>query len=229
MDETSFSPQSIIWDMDGTIFDTERLIVDVWEEICDRNGYSNSRPLFLSCIGKNRRDARRMIFEYFGSDFPLDTLREERLRLVQEKIDELGDAFIKDGVREALEWATERKIPTALASSSDYERVIAHLDHMNLRKHFSTIVGGDQVASGKPDPEIFLAAAEGLGIAPERCVVIEDSHNGVVAAHAAGMHVLMIPDMVNPTEITMQHVHCLLASGKEITTTLSGLFYSDAD
>lgn len=215
--------KAIIWDMDGTMFDTEQLDLSCWEEICMAHGYKEPRPTLVSCIGKNVRDTDEILMRHFGSDFDIASLRAEQHALLQKKIDEFGIP-IKDGILETLAWTATHSIPNGLASSSNRARIIANLETSDLCKHFDVIIGGDQITQGKPDPEIFLKAAEELGVRPEECIVFEDSQYGIIAANEAGMHVVMIPDLISPTDEILKRTNYLLTSGTEIIALLERLF-----
>lgn len=214
-----FPFKAAIWDMDGTIFDTERIVLDSWTEVCEKHGYGETREVFLTCIGRNMRESNAIMKQNFGEDFDVDAMRKEKNDVMQKHIDANG-LPIKEGIREALEWIEKKKIPTALASSSDHAKILLHLTHAGLEKYFSVIVGGDQVTHSKPHPEIFFKTAEKLGVAPNDCIVFEDSANGVISASNSGMHVVMIPDLVAVTDEILKHTDHVLRSGKEIVSLL---------
>ncbi len=215
-----FSPKAVIWDMDGTIFDTERIVLDSWVEVCGKHGYSDARAVVLSCIGRNMRESDDILRKNFGEGFDIAAMRKEKNEIMHNYIEKFG-LPIKEGIVDALEWIWKQKIPTAIASSSDHAKILLHLKHAGLEKYFHVIVGGDQITHGKPHPEIFLLAAQKLGVVPKDCIVFEDSGNGVLSASASGMRVVMIPDLVAVTDDIAEHVDHLLKSGTEIVPLLS--------
>ena len=186
---------SVIFDMDGVIFDSERAYIDTFRAICEREGMPFIEQACVECIGSNWQATKKIYEKWYGEDwdFPYyyDKVREEMGRL----------SFpLKPYVRELFSYLADREIPCALASSTRRESVVRMLDDAGLSDHFKTLVCGDMVSHSKPHPEIFLAAAEALGELPGDCYVIEDSFNGVRAGKAAGMRTLMVPDILQPDE-----------------------------
>ncbi len=214
--------KAIIWDMDGTIFDTERVVIDAWVEICEKHGYKNSREVLLQCIGRNMRESNDILRKNFGPNFDIEGLRAEKNDLVHAVYEKDGIP-LKEGITDALAWIEAKGILNALASSSDYSKILSHLTSTDLQAYFSVIIGGDQITNGKPHPEIFLKAAEKLNVKPEQCIVFEDSRNGVLSASAAGMRVVMIPDLVPMTDDLAPKVHHPLSSGTEIIELLKSI------
>lgn len=212
-----------IWDMDGTLLDTERLALECAEQICTDAGCPDARTVLLQVIGRTARDADGIIRKHFASYIDAQELRERKRALMHERMEREGMP-VKPGVRQALAWLLEHGIPSAVASSTQQSIVHAHLERAGLGTFFRETVGGDQVQRGKPDPEIFLTAAEKLGVQPTRCLAIEDSHNGVIAAHAAGMHVIMVPDMIPPNPEIHARIHHMFSSLEEAMPLLATLF-----
>ncbi len=191
--------RAIIFDMDGLMLDTERLALKAWQLAGADFGFPISDDIFITMLGRNRRDSDCILVEIFGSDFPVDAVRKKRRTYVDGWIDE-GKLAVKSGLLELLGFLDEISMPKAVATSTGYERAIHKLSLTNLLDHFPVVIAGDQVQKGKPAPDIFLAAAIRLDILPERCLVLEDSDTGIQAAYDAGMTPVMIPDMKPPSE-----------------------------
>ena len=219
----STQPLATIWDMDGTILDTERLAMESWEEVCIAHGYLNPKPTLYKLIGRTWKDSAAILQEDFGEDFDPEEMRIVRNRITDERMAQHGIP-VKAGVESTLTWLRSRHVPSAVASSTRREKVVTYLQGTHLLPHFKTVVGGDQVLRGKPDPEIFLKAASQLKVKPEQCVVFEDSFNGVLAAHAANMRVVMIPDLLPATEEILRYVHHQLQSLEEAMPLLGRMF-----
>ncbi len=219
--------KAVLWDMDGTLFDTERIVMDCWERVCDAHGYANSRPILLRCIGRNIRESNEILRENFGEGIDIEAMRKEQKDLMYGEIGK-SSVPVKAGITDALEWMATKGIPTALASSSDHAKIVSYLERSGLKKYFITIVGGDEVTQGKPHPEMYLTTAKKLGIEPKDCLVFEDSRNGVISASEAGMQVVMIPDLVDITDDLVPRVHYLLRSGTEIIPLLETIFLTEA-
>ena len=188
------------------MIDTERLALKAWQLAGADFGFPISDDIFITMVGRNRRDSDCILVEIFGSDFPVDAVRKRYRTYVDGWIDE-GKLAVKSGLLELLSFLGEISIPKAVATSTEYERAIYKLAFTNLLAHFPVVIAGDQVQKGKPAPDIFLAAAARLDIVPERCLVLEDSDAGIQAAYDAGMMPVMIPDMKPPSEKSLAFAH----------------------
>ena len=191
--------QAVIFDMDGVIFDTEHLAMSLWIQAADELGIPGIAEVYPSVIGTTTIRTHEILAEHYGASFP----REEFDRRVRELYHEYYDREglpVKPGAPELLSSLTANHIPLALASSTHSDLVRRELRDAGFLDYFDVVIGGDMVTHSKPHPEIFLLAANALNAAPENCYVIEDSFNGIRAAAAAGVHPLMVPDMLQPTE-----------------------------
>ena len=188
----------VIFDMDGVIFDSERVYVEAYKRLAPKYGLTDVEAVHKACmdsIGVTRVKTREIFFEYVGHEFDYYAYRED----VQKELNKT-DYELKPGVFELFDWLKENGIHTALASSTREVSVRKSLGKVDLIPYFDTLVCGDMVSHSKPHPEIFLTAAERLGADPRDCYVIEDSYNGIRAAHAAGMHPIMVPDILQPDD-----------------------------
>lgn len=190
--------EAVIFDMDGLLIDTERVLFETMVEVGPEFGVVVDRPLFQSLIGLPIGPSSAILVETFGPAFPLD----EFLAAVRKKARSINQAgvVLKEGVVELLDLLDELDLPRAVCTSSARENAEHHLGQHDLVKRFTTIVARGDYTHGKPHPEPFLTAAARLGVEPIACLALEDSHNGVRAAHAAGMQVVMVPDMLEATE-----------------------------
>ena len=188
-----------VFDMDGLIFDSERAGFECWSEVAKTYGFNDITALYRECIGCSRVRVEKLVKAVFGEDFPYDRFRQQVFELYTERYGG-GKMPLKTGAREILEYLKTKGIRTAIASSSDREMVCSLLDGAGLTEYFDEIVAGDMVTRSKPEPDIFLAACRLLGTAPERTVAVEDSYNGIRAAHAGGLRPVMVPDMLPADE-----------------------------
>ena len=188
-----------VFDMDGLIFDSERAGFECWSEVAKTYGFNDITALYRECIGCSRVRVEKLVKGAFGEGFPFDRFREKVFTLYTGRYGG-GKMPLKTGAREILEYLKEKGKKTALASSSDREMVLRLLDGAGLTEYFDGIVAGDMVTRSKPEPDIFLAACRLLGTAPERTVAVEDSYNGIRAAHAGGLRPVMVPDMLPADE-----------------------------
>ena len=189
---------NVIFDMDGVIFDSERAYIAAYKKLAPKYGLNDFEVIHRACmdsIGANRQKTKEIFFAYVGHEFDYLAYRED----VQAELNK-NDYVIKPGVYEIFDWLREIGAKIALASSTREVSVRKSLGKADLVKYFDQIVCGDMVSHSKPHPEIFLKAAETLQVAPETCYVIEDSFKGIRAAHAAGMHPIMVPDILQPDE-----------------------------
>lgn len=191
--------KAIIFDMDGVIFDSERAVLRCWQELSARYGFARVEVPYMRCVGVNAAVSRQIFLDFYGADFPYDRYSGEVSRNYHARYDG-GRLPMKPGIRELLDALGQRNCPLALASSTRSATVTAQLRDAGLLPCFRAVIGGDQVSHSKPHPEIFLTAAEQLGVAPGDCCVVEDSYNGIRAAHAGGMIPLMVPDTLPPDE-----------------------------
>ena len=206
---------SVIFDMDGVIFDSERIVCDLWIDFAKENNMQGMDELILKCIGINERATEKLFLETYGEDCPYD----EYKKVIGERYRALcggGKLPKKPGVDELLCFLKENGIKTALASSTNVKTVTNQLRDAGILEYFDVVIGGDMVTKSKPDPEIFLEAADKLGVDPTLSYIIEDSFNGIKAAYAAGAKPLMVPDIIQPDEEITKLCHKIFVNLHEV-------------
>lgn len=203
--------RAFIFDLDGVIFDSERLYIDCCIEIAEKLGMDHIVETCHRCIGVTTEVTRAILLETYRDIDLVDRFREQSVALVRSKIDS-GFLEMKPGVRELLDSLRARGCRIAIASSTNTDIVKKELADAGLIGYFSAIVGGEQAQRSKPNPDIFLKAAELLEEKPENCVVIEDSFNGIRAAKAAGMTAIMVPDQLVPDDEILRLADYVLPS-----------------
>ena len=196
----SLHAQGVIFDMDGVIFDTERFYLDCCIPAAEKLGMERIEEVSFRCIGLTKEETDRRMLEFYGPDAPLDDFEREVSAVFRQRYEELKHMPVKPGAEALLSWLKQRQVPLALASSTRIAIVTQELKDAGLYGYFDVIIGGDMVSRSKPEPDIFLKAAELLGEKPDNCIVIEDSFNGIRAAKAAGMTAVMVPDQLEPDE-----------------------------
>lgn len=206
---------TVVFDMDGVLFDTERLCLESWLAVAGQHGIPGMEEFFPTCIGRNNTDTKALVLEHYGAKFPYEEFCREASRWFHDRIEQNG-LPVKEGVRELLQFLKDRDWNVGLASSSRYQSVVGHLERAGIRDAFSVIVGGDMVEHSKPRPDIYLMACEKLCAAPSECYAIEDSPNGIRAAHSAGMRPIMVPDLVAPDAEMEQLAHIICRNLREV-------------
>lgn len=191
--------KAVVFDMDGVLFDTERICRDSWLEAAKRRGLRGMEEVFPRCIGLNSNGSRKIVREAYGEDFAYEDFRQEASAWFWNYIEERGMP-VMPGAEELLGWLEEEGWLLGLASSTRRSSVMACLERAGFLRYFPVVVAGDMVEYAKPSPEIYLMACSRLGVKPQEAYAIEDSPNGIRAAGAAGMRPLMVPDMIAPDQ-----------------------------
>lgn len=190
--------QAVIFDMDGLLFDTEPLIKSAKLTAIRALGFEFSDVSYNAMIGVPGPECDILIQTHFGPTFPmadyLASYRGDWQRLIAK------GTPLKLGAADIIRHLHDLEMPLGLATSSGRESAEHHLASAGLRRFFNAVVTRNDVTRGKPHPDLYLKAAENLGVAPEHCLALEDSHNGVRAAHAAGCLPIMVPDLLEATD-----------------------------
>lgn len=211
---------AVVFDMDGVIFDSERLVIECWKVIACKYGIVDVETVCRDCLGINKEASRRKFLEYYGENFPYDAYKSEMSALYHERYSG-GRLPMKPGIKELLIFLRENGKHTALASSTRRQVVTQELTDAGLMGYFDEIICGDMVARSKPEPDIYLKACECLGVAPEDAYAVEDSYNGIRSAAAAGLKPVMVPDLAEPTVEMEALAEVILPSLLEVREYLS--------
>lgn len=189
---------AVVFDMDGLLIDSERLMLQATQGAALAMGRDMPLPVFQSMVGLTHAASDGILIDHFGAGFALDDyVAEVRARYVEAH---KAGVALKAGVVEMLDHLDTVGAPRAVATSSRMQSVETHLGHAGLLSRFDAFITAESVTNGKPHPEPYLKAAAALGLDPRDCIALEDSHNGVRAAAAAGMMTIMVPDMLEPND-----------------------------
>lgn len=208
------------------MLDSESLYQEAWQVATAELGYQLDAELYLSLVGRSNAAAERAFIQVYGPEFPVATFRKS-WEAHWHQLVEVRGIPVKPGLLALLNWVEEQSIPKAVGTSSNLKEAELCLTAAGIRDRFSTLVTVDQVAAGKPAPDIFLAAAHRLGTAPAQCLVLEDSNAGVKAAHAGGLPVVMVPDLQVPTQESQAIALDIYPSLHEVLTWLQQLMYTN--
>ena len=201
---------AIILDMDGLMVDTEPLYKTAWQAACSELGFDLNDERYAKIVGRPLPDCERVLAEEFGPSFSLDALRARWPAIWRDEVGRLGIQK-KPGLDELLALATEQGLPVAVATSTNADWAQSTLDRAGLANRFEVIVTGDQIARGKPAPDIYLEAARRLGVPPAECVAIEDSEAGIQSIAAAGMFGILVPHWT-PSSVARAAAHSIVPS-----------------
>lgn len=191
--------KAVIFDMDGIIFDSERLAFSCWKKVAQEYQLDGMEEVFPPCIGANEVRTREILINYYGSDFSYDAFRKDTSVLFREMMNKDG-LPVKKGVKELFACLKINDIPIGLASSTRLAIVTEELQQAGLYNFFQAVTGGDQLKRSKPEPDIYLMACEKLGVRPKDTYAVEDSYNGIRSSYSAGMMPIMVPDLLPPTD-----------------------------
>ena len=213
--------EAVIFDMDGVIFDSEALVMKTWKIVAEKYGFGDIESVCRQCLGTNAAATRQIFLDAYGEDFPYDDYKKEMSELYHMEAAG-GNLPVKPGVREILKYLKNAEIKTGLATSTREAVVRKELEEAGIIEFFDVIVCGDMVERSKPAPDIYLEACRMLQVRPEDSCAVEDSYNGIRAAHAVGMKPVMVPDLAEPTEEMENLAERILPSLHEVREYLAG-------
>lgn len=216
--------KAVVFDMDGVVFDSEKKVVECWQEVAKKHNIPDIEDACRDCLGLNSSATRTYMLERYGADFPYDKYKKEMSGIFHERYDD-GKLPLKGGVKEILSWLCDNKIKVALATSTRKAIVTAELRAAGIYDYFDKIVCGDMVERSKPAPDIFLKACHELDIMPEYAYAIEDSYNGVRSANSAGLKVIMVPDLAPATEEMIGLTEKVMRDLKEVLDFFQDIMY----
>lgn len=190
--------EALVFDMDGLLFDSERIVKRSWEVAGSWLGIEHMGNHIYHTLGRNLAGRNEYFRQVIGVDFPCEEFAKRTRECFYEIVSKEG-LPMKPGVREVLEYGRDHGYKMAVATSSRREYAMKNLKEAEIYEFFDGMIFGDMVRRAKPDPEIYLRACECIGVCPEQSIALEDAPSGIRAAHAAGMLPVMVPDLVEPT------------------------------
>ena len=206
--------RAVIFDMDGLMFDTERIAQVAWYRALADCGFAVTDDVYATVIGRTAPDTRAIFVAALGPDLPIDTIETAMSCHFSELLEPAPP--LKPGLLGLLDDIERFGLRTAVASSTANSEVRRRLGVSGLDGRFEVVVGGDEVNAGKPEPDVFLRAGQLLGVAATQCVVLEDSEAGIRAASAAGMQTVLVPDMIAPSPLCSELATHVVSSLAEV-------------
>ncbi|MCM1498614.1 MAG: HAD family phosphatase [Clostridium sp.] len=193
--------EAVVFDMDGVIFDSEKLYRKHWMISGEEYGIPEAQMAEIcnQIAGATKERNEKLMKSYFGDSFDYMTFRKKTMDRMDEDIRQNG-LELKPGVQELFRFLKQKEIRIGLATSTQRERAGRNLRNAGILQEFDYIMYGGIVENGKPAPDIYLAACKGLGVKPENAIGVEDSINGVKSSAAAGLYTIMVIDLIEPTE-----------------------------
>jgi len=213
-------PKAVIFDLDGTLIDTEKYYRRVWPQALEHFGYHPTDEQALELRSLGRPFAPKKLKEWFGEDFDYDVVRNYRKELFEKCIEEEG-VKLKPGVKELLDELRAKNIIIAIATATDIERTQRYLDKVGIAEYFDKICSAANVKEGKPSPDVYIEACKQLKLDPAACFAVEDAPNGIKSAAAAGCRVIFVPDQTKDEPEAEKLIFAKVETADEIIKLLS--------
>lgn len=211
--------EALIFDMDGLLFDSERVVQRSWNIAGNELGFGLVGENIYNTLGMNLKSRTDYFKRVYGMDFPMDRFAE-RTREIYYAIAREEGVPLKPGVRALLEYGKQHGYKMGVATSSRQEHAVNAMKEKGIYDYFNNCVFGDMVENAKPDPEIYETACQKLGTEPENAMALEDAPNGIRSASQAGMYAVMIPDLVQPDEVMKRTAYRICGNLYEVIDLL---------
>lgn len=214
---------TVIFDMDGTLYNTELIYFECYRAAAAEMGLDFTFELFAHGVGISREEANKFIKQHFGSNTDTDHLQRRTYQLVEDYLQSGGDIPFMPGAKAAVELFYKRGLTLGLASSNIRKWVDFYLEKTGLQKYFAALTTCEEVEQLKPNPEVYLRTATKLGASPQQCLVFEDSVAGATAGIAAGMRTCMIPNIKRPDTFVNEHAFKIYDSFLQVPADIDEL------
>ena len=206
--------KAVLFDLDGTIIDTEKYYHSYWPKAFEKFGYNMTDEQSLGMRYLGSPYVEEYVEKLFGKNVDLAGIKKYARSLVDESIRTNG-LELKDGVVECLKFLKTKDVKIAIATATAIERTEKYVKEANIEEYFDDIISAKNVPHGKPAPDVYISACEKLNVNPKNTIAVEDSPNGVVSASRAGCNVVMVPDQSKPDEKLMSCLFGYIGSLKE--------------
>ena len=217
----NMSIKAVLFDMDGLMVDTESLATEAFIHSAKKQGYDMTKEETLLVLGFTTKSIYDFWENYFkNSDVSGKQLVDDHYKYIENILFTTGPRKMPY-IEELLKYLKESNYKVAVASSSNMNHIINNMEKTGLKKYIDEFASGAEVENGKPAPDVFLLAAERLGVKPEECLVLEDSKAGVIAGSAAGSKVIMVPDMFKPDDECREKAYKIVGNLGEVIKLLN--------
>ncbi|WP_026959370.1 HAD family hydrolase [Aliagarivorans taiwanensis] len=209
---------TVLFDMDGLIFDTEGRYKLCWQAAASEQGFTLDDAFYQGFIGVQDAQCEQMLLSHFGSRFDLPRFRRER----DQQLTALSNKPVdyKPGFEALFQQLIAQNYRLALVTSSSLPQVRHHFADSPWLEKFEVVISAEDIANGKPAPDCYLLATERLGVTPAQCMVLEDSNNGMRAGIAAGCQAVMVPDLLKPDDDVRANAMAIVSSLLEVPALL---------
>ncbi len=211
--------KAVIFDLDGTILDTEKYYRICWPKACAHFGFELKEEMYLQLRSLGRPFAYDKFRELFGESFNYDEVRAYRKELYTELVNKEG-IHPKKGALKSLEMLKEKNILRAIATATDLERTSSYLKTVGLENEFDRICSAADCKYGKPAPDVYLNALKELGLTADECIAVEDAPNGIISAYDAGLRVVFVPDQTPDEPSVSDRIFAKIDSLDELETII---------
>jgi len=211
--------RAVVFDLDGLLLDTEKIALTTFIDSCREFGFNPDLQIYYKCVGRTFPVTKEILKTGYGKSFPLDAIINRWTRNYQEQT-RLNPIPIKPGAMKLLQYLEIIGVKKVVVTSTAQQTALRWLKNTNILRFFDFVLGGDQVQNGKPHPEIYLTACRRLKVESANCLALEDSDNGVLSATNAGLVVIQIPDLIQPSTEVRALGHRIVKSLAEVEAIL---------
>jgi HAD superfamily hydrolase (TIGR01509 family) len=207
--------KAVIFDMDGLLLDTETIAISTFVIACREYGFEPDLKIYHKCIGTTYKKTEEILKEGYGESFNYESVSKSWGRKFDAEV-ENQPVPLKAGVLSLIQYLSNRGMKMAVVTSTRRSTAVKELTNVRLLQFFKLVIGGDDITNGKPNPDIYLKACVELREAPKHCLALEDSDNGVRAAYSAGLTVIQVPDLLEPSAEVKALGHTITKSLNEV-------------